>query len=877
MQKNDKAKFHTRNNWSRLVSVADAARNWVVLVVAAAAFGSLSHAASPCSGSTGHPQVDHLLCQMSLSEKIALVHGASEPAATYQGQAGYLPGIPRLNIPPLRFADGPPGILTRQPAMALPATMGLAATFSRTDARLNGEVIAGEARARGIQVVLEPFINIDRDVTFRREYNTFGEDPLLTGAMGAAEIRGVQSLGVMAEAKHYIGFDSTDATDHSTYDVEVQPQALHEIYAAPFAAAIEAGVSSIMCSYNKINGQFACGNSAMLKGVLRRDLHFQGFVTSDWGAVHDVGYLRDGLDLEMPGPVNIGRERPSYFPDLEHAVASGSVSEAEIDQAAGRILLQMSRFGLLGEKTQPEAKPEPIAEEERIIRKTAEDAAVLLKNQSGALPLSNADLQSLALIGPGAEQTIAVGQPGEKSVGLAKLEVGPFAALQAELTGDATAHISLAVADDRSGTSIPALNLSHDGGEGLERVSSDGKRLIDDQLDFTDRSRKPLPEGTYQWQGYLAVPAAGIYTLHLQLLGAYGCLKLDGKRRLSAGKMYVHGDITQAGESDLLPTRDGLDNPSTTLYLAAGRHQISISASPDSSQQAMQVRLAWLTPAQRAADHQAAIAAAHKAHTAIVFAWAQGDPRFHLPGDQDKLIEQIAAANPNTIVVLNVSQPVAMPWLDKVKAVLLMWWPGDEGGWATADMLLGKRSPAGRLPFTWGMRLEDYPATDPRHPERLGTNANGKGIFSEGIYVGYRWFAKRGIAPLFPFGFGLSYTHFQYSALQVARAGDGGLNVRLRVANTGNVDSDEVAQIYLGAPRPLPQDAQFANLALAAFQRVHLRAGQSTVVVTHVPFRALQYWSARDERWETALGIRDVYAAASSADVRLRASTRIGP
>ena len=188
MQKNDKAKFHTRNNWSRLVSVADAARNWVVLVVAAAAFGSLSHAASPCSGSTGHPQVDHLLCQMSLSEKIALVHGASEPAATYQGQAGYLPGIPRLNIPPLRFADGPPGILTRQPAMALPATMGLAATFSRTDARLNGEVIAGEARARGIQVVLEPFINIDRDVTFRREYNTFGEDPLLTGAMGAATI-----------------------------------------------------------------------------------------------------------------------------------------------------------------------------------------------------------------------------------------------------------------------------------------------------------------------------------------------------------------------------------------------------------------------------------------------------------------------------------------------------------------------------------------------------------------------------------------------------------------------------------------------------------------------------------------------------------------
>src|SRR5579863_25445 len=239
-------------------------------------------------------RVEQLLARMTVDDKIELLHGAPEPEATAQGEAGYLPGIARLGVTPVRFADGPPGVLTRYPATALPATMGLAATFSRVDARANGAVIARDARALGIDVVLEPYINIHRDQTFVRAYNTYGEDPLLTGEIGAAQILGIQGSGVMAQAKHYIAYDGAN-------EVRIDSRTLHEIYLPPFASAIAAGVSSIMCSYNVINGAYACGNHAMLTDILRDELHFRGFVTSDWGATHATDFVNAGQDLEMPG------------------------------------------------------------------------------------------------------------------------------------------------------------------------------------------------------------------------------------------------------------------------------------------------------------------------------------------------------------------------------------------------------------------------------------------------------------------------------------------------------------------------------------------------------------------------------------------------
>src|SRR5271170_6310898 len=256
---------------------------------------SLSVAQAVPSEKADEARIDQLLKQMTLEEKVNLIRGGVEPGSTNQGQAGYLPGVPRLGVPSLRMADGPPGLLTRVPSQAETATMGVAATFSTKDAEQNGVVIGREARSLGIDVVLQPFINIDRDITFARAYNTLGEDPFLTGVMGAAEIRGEQAQGVMSQAKHYVAYDT------DSYSVFVDQQTLHEVYAAPFAEAVKAGVSSIMCSYNRINGPFACGNAATLKTLLKGQLGFNGFITSDWGAVHSVSFINKGLDMEMPG------------------------------------------------------------------------------------------------------------------------------------------------------------------------------------------------------------------------------------------------------------------------------------------------------------------------------------------------------------------------------------------------------------------------------------------------------------------------------------------------------------------------------------------------------------------------------------------------
>jgi len=337
----------------------------------------------------------------------------------------------------------------------------------------------------------------------------------------------------------------------------------------------------------------------------------------------------------------------------------------------------------------------------------------------------------------------------------------------------------------------------------------------------------------------------------------------------------VHGDTVLGGKDGLMPTTDGLDNLRAAIDLTAGAHTVSVTVEGDTSNEPEQIRLAWVTPEQRRADHEAAIAAAKSAKTAVVFVWTRGRPDFGLPGEQDKLISEVAAANHHTIVVLNVSQPIAMPWLDRVKAVLQMWWPGDEGGWATANILLGKVNPAGRLPFTWAKKLEDYAANDPAHPERSAGGVDKKTKFSEGVNVGYRWFDKQKTAPLFPFGFGLSYTKFEYSDLTVHPAEGGGLFIGMKVKNAGSVAGDEVLQVYLGAPEQRPQGADFPMHALAAFDRVHLDAGQVRAIAIQVPPRSLEFWSAAEGKWIKAMGPREVLVGGSSRDLPLKSKVTI--
>jgi len=864
---------------------------------------------------TGDARVDGLLGELTLAEKLSLIHDAREEPRDYQGQAGYIRGVPRLGIPGLRLADGPPGVLTRVPTQAETATMGVAASFDVEIARRNGVVIGRDARALGIDVSLQPFINIDRDLAMRRLYNTFGEDPLLTGAMGAATIRGIQSQGVMAMAKHFIAFDTAGT------DVWVDQQALHEVYAAPFEAAVQAGVAAIMCSYNHVNGPYACGNSDTLNQLLRTELGFRGFVTSDWGATHSALFMNSGLDVEMiDGPDSNGFQEPAFLgavaaalpppaatdsealgdiyggsiPEegasantdetdygekvpalaLEDALASGEVTEATVTRTAGRVLLEMQRFGLLDGRQSHPAVPREIAANARIIEQTAEEAAVLLKNADGALPLRTDQLNSVVLIGPTAGQVDAIGIAGERSLGLPRRQVSPLAALR---TLSSKLDVRYAVEDDMTGSPIPAANFSHDGTSGLERRDSNGSRS-DPAIDFTAKAGTALaPDTVATWTGSLKIEHPGLYWIYLQALGTNARLIVDGRRVAITGVFQgdVHGDILQANQDNVVPTTDGLDNVRHEVQMEAGQHELRIEISPDTSHAPVQLRLNWYPPDQRRADHDAAIEAARRAKTAVVFAWARRSPTFALPGDQNRLIEEIATVNPHTIVVLNTSQPVALPWAGRVQAILEMWWPGDEGGWATAKLLLGKVNPAGRLPVTWARRLSDYPATDPRFPERSAQGIDHKTIYSEGVNVGYRWFDQERIEPLFPFGFGMSYTQFQYSDLRVARARDQGLLLTCTVRNTGHRAGDEVPQAYLGAPDHAPPGATFPIRKLVAFDRIHLAAGHSKKLRLTVPLRELQYWSTADGAWMIAEGDRTVSVGSSSRTLPLEREVRI--
>jgi beta-glucosidase len=554
---------------------------------------------------------------------------------------------------------------------------------------------------------------------------------------------------------------------------------------------------------------------------------------------------------------------------MRDALQDGGVTASAVTAAARRVLHEMDRFGYLDGKQKHAVTPQDIEANAAVIRKTAEDSAVLLKNER-SLPLTAADLRSLALIGPGAGQVAAIGSFGERSGGLTERQVSPLAALKKFAP---EAHVAFAVDDDLTGEPVDAAMLSHQGAPGLARTDGMGVGSIDPELNFTLGNGKALPANTkVSWSGTLAVPTSGEYWIYLQSLGARALLSIDGKRAWRTGAMSgaVHGDVQQASQDGGFPTTDGLDNVRRSVALAKGPHTIEVQISGDTSNSPEQVRLSWLTPEQRLRDHRAAIDAAKNAHTAVVFLWTRGKPAFGLPGEQDRLVEEIAAVNPNTIVVLNVSQPIAMPWLNKVKAVLQMWWPGDEGGWATAGVLLGKVNPAGRLPFTWAKRLEDYPANDPAHPERSAKGVGGITTYSEGIEVGYRGFDRANVEPLFPFGHGLSYTSFEYSNLRVLPASDGGLDVSLRVRNTGKAAGDEVPQVYLEAPEKRPDGVQFAVRSLAGFERITLRPGELKAVSLHVTPRALDYWSVASNRWVRA-GARRVSVGSSSRDLKLSA------
>jgi beta-glucosidase len=611
--------------------------------------------------------------------------------------------------------------------------------------------------------------------------------------------------------------------------------------------------SAVMAAYNKVNGTWSSEQPMLLTDILRREWNFKGFVMSDWGGTHSgVAAITAGLDLEMPSGRN--------FEALADAVKSGALPIAVVDQSVRRILTAMQAVGLLNPIT-----PRPVVDvpaTSAIARDIATAGAVLLKNDGQLLPLLARD--RVAVIGP-TGRSLLVGGGGSAHV--TPMHSGSVLdALRQRMTAG---EVTYAVGYDIEGTVVPATALA------LRRASaSGGEPTPDSTIDFTG-ARALAAGSSWTWTGTITAPSTGDYVLKLQTAGGRGTLTLDTPPPSvpAPGGGRGRGGRGGGGAAGLLATADGLSNPSTPVHFDAGvARPITITATAADTD-AMQLRLAWLTPSSATDAIAEAVGVAKAAHTAIVFAYDEGQEgrdraSLSLPGSQDALIAAVAAANPRTAVVLNNGAPVLMPWVDRVSSILQMWYPGQEGADATMALIVGDASPSGRLPVTFPRRVEDVPTNSPkRYP-----GVDGHGRYSEGIYVGYRWYDQQGIAPLFPFGHGLSYTNFEYSKLDVTPRGDG-FDVVFTLKNAGTRTGIEVPQLYVGRPAAPP--APMAERRLVQFERVGLAAGSDRRVSFYINRDALSYWSAAEHRWVVATGTRAIMVGASSRDIRLRTDVNV--
>ncbi|MFF0200123.1 beta-glucosidase [Streptomyces sp. NPDC005017] len=816
-----------RRSALRLLSVA------IAVATAATAGGFTPARATAGRRAKGAvPRVEALLTALTLDEKISLLHGAPDPASL--GQAGYVPGVPRLGIPPLRLADGPAGVRVTRRATALPAPVLLASAFDPELARRYGRVIGREGRALGQDVLLSPMVNLIRTPYAGRNFETFSEDPLLSADLVAAEIEGIQGEGLVATVKHFAL--NNQEKDRDSVDVRVDERTLHEVELRGFEAAVAAGTGAVMGAYNKVGSTFACENKELLSHILRERWGFDGWVMTDWFAAHSTApALTAGLDMEMPDGRHFGTA-------LKAAVKDGSVPEHYVDRAVRRLLSALDRFGLLDGERPPRPGRDPEAGA-ALAREVAEAGATLLRNERGTLPLTEGDI---AVVGPtGAIPFVSGG--GSAHV-VPDRAASPVDALRARAGQDT--RVTHALGEDLFGKPVPAGALT-------PALATEGQGVG--------------AGTTWSYDGTLTLDEADEWTFVLHSSGPPNGrpeVFVDDEELFPLAPGW--GEYLMGGLVTAAP--DGLAVRRRTLALGAGAHRLRITA--EGGADGLLFRLRRSTAATRAADLAEAVTAARAARHVVLFAYedaTEGRDRttIALPGDQTRLIEAVTAANPRTTVVLNTSSATAMPWLERTGAVLQMYYPGQEGAAATAAVLFGDVDPGGRLTQT-------FPADDDSHPvagdPRRYPGVDGVEEYTEGVHAGHRWYDAQDVPPLFPFGHGLSYTSFSCADLSV-RPARGGLAVSFTVRNTGDRDGVAVPQVYLGPSPDLALDQPVR--VLAGYRRVALRAGERRQVTVQVVARTLSSWDTGRHDWVLGTGRRTVWLGASSRDLPLSASVEI--
>lgn len=778
-------------------------------------------------------EVEDLVGRLSLAQKVALLTGDS---------FWTLPGEPTIGLRPIVMSDGPVGVRgqrydEREPSACLPTPSAVGATWDVDLARRLGALLGDEARAKGVDIVLAPTMNLQRDPRGGRNFENFSEDPVLAAELGCAVIDGIQSRGVAATAKHFVANDFE--TDRFTTDVGVDDVTLREVYLVPFREAVRTGAWLVMAAYNGVNGH-TMTESPLLADVLKDEWGFPGAVVSDWFATRRLEAAGAGLlDVVMPGPSAVWGDA------LVAAVEDGSISEAGIDDKVLRLLRVAHFVGAIGAVPAPGA-PEPLADVPvDLLREAAAQAMVLLRNEpiggDAVLPLSG-DVGSIAVIGELAEQTRILGG-GSATVHAARSVTFADGLVDGAPTG---CRVTLAggVPADPAAVPIPVRQLApvdgHDPGVLFTYLRADGTRLADELRRAT----------VVQWpvEGSAGVPwtdiarIAGRAVLVPRRSGIHRiAVAAPGTTRLAVGQASVDGiaapvaDDTN-GVAHRPPSEVALD-----VHLTAGEPvRIEFEHTPDDGcrEQGGTLALTMRTADDDDAAIAASVAAAADHDVAIVVVGtgpsveSEGFDRctLALPGRQDDLVRAIAAVNPRTVVVVNAGAPVLMPWVDEVAAVLVAWFPGQEAGDALADVVFGRAEPAGRLPMTW-------PSGD--EPPTSVTPVDGRLEYAERDAVGYRSPAVAGDAA-FGFGAGLGYTSWDVRATGCT-VGDEVVAVDVAVHNVGGRPGRETVAVWAAAEPTSGQDRSGAA-RVVGFATIPAGPAATAEASIVVPLRRLHRW-----------------------------------
>lgn len=834
-------------------------RSQMVISSTLLAFSFVCFGQSPVPDSPAiEHRVDSMLSKLTLEQKIELIGGYND---------AYIRAEPSAGFPELKMSDGPEGVRTWGPSTAYAGGIALGATWDPDLVRRMGIGMGQDARARGVHIVLAPGVNIIRAPMDSRNLEYFSEDPYLTSRIAVPYIQGLQSQGVIATVKHFAA--NNEEYDRYNVSSDVDERTLREIYLPAFEAAVkEAHVGAVMDSLNLINGEHATQNAHLNLDILKDEWGFNGILMSDWGATYNgVAAAKAGLDLEM----NSGKFMNTKT--LLSAIRSGNVSENIIDDKVRRIFRTAIRFGFLDREQTNIEVPRDNPFGRQVALDEARESIVLLKNQHSLLPLDANHIHTLAVIGPDAWPAV----PG----GGGSSNVTPYAAislmsgLETYLGGRAKVLYArgLPTADEmfretKFGTERES-KAQNDYWSGPETVEAEAFKTDDftgTSIQWKSRRMDGYSGPASALEGTKGIRYRAVYTAaesgdYLFLMEGQGqdgyTLRIDGRQVYQ----YVPQLEQQVPHSVVLPLISGKPIQIQLDYLPGApgsRIQMGIRSVAD------------LVPSEARKIAAAADAVVLSVGFDPMTEREGMDRTFGLPWGQNLLIDAIARANKNTIVAITAGGNVDMrPWLSKVPALLHNWYPGEEGGTAMSEILFGARSPEGHLPVSFERSWEENPAHDCYYapPAPAGQVRHVK--YCEGVFVGYRYYTTFDKKPMFPFGYGLSYTTFKFSNLQVLPAtstSNGKITVSFDVTNIGMRAGADVTQLYVGDPsakikRPAKE--------LKGFQKVRLQPGGTQHVSLTLDFHAFAYWSTAAHGWHVDPGKFQVFVGDSSENTPL--------